>query len=376
MNEKALGGARIPFVLGVIFFALLVCVAAPAQSEFETPERVVALGDVHGSFNEFVSLLRSTGLIDGRNQWKGGKAHLVQTGDVVDRGADSRKVLDLLMNLERQVAKAGGMVHALLGNHETMNILGDLRYVDPGEYDAFRTPDSRAAREQAYEQLADPSKKDDRWYRSQWEDEHPLGWVEHRQAFGKSGKYGQWLRQKNVVVKINNALFMHGGLSPKYASLSLQEINDRVRAELQDFSKINGGLVTDGQGPLWYRGLSEAAGPELAAHVDSVLARFGVSYIVIAHTPTPGIVLPRFGGKVILIDVGISKIYGQGRACLVFEGMKPFALHRGIKLPLPVGDDIGAFIEYLKAAEFLEPPDSHLHNFVRETTLTLGASSK
>ena len=145
------------------------------------------------------------------------------------------------------------MVHALLGNHETMNVLGDLRYVDHGEYDAFKTADSNGVRDQAYEQLADPSQKDDRRYRSKWEDEHPLGWVEQRQAFGKDGKYGKWLRQCNTVVKINDVLFMHGGLGPKYLSWSLQEINDRVREELQDFSKLNGGVVTDAQGPLWYR---------------------------------------------------------------------------------------------------------------------------
>ncbi len=364
------------FAVFAFVLALLSGGSTWAQSEFETTGRIVAVGDIHGGFNQFVSLLRTAGLIDGRNQWKGGDSHLVQTGDVVDRGADSRKVLDLLMDLERQAPKAGGMVHALLGNHETMNMLGDLRYVDRGEYDAFRTPESRALRDHNYEQLADPAKKDDGKYRSKWEDEHPLGWVEHRLAFGKTGKYGRWLREKNAVVKINKALFMHGGISPKYAALSLQEINDRIRAELQDFSKINGGLVTDPEGPLWYRGLSEQTGPEMAAHVDSVLARFGASHIVVAHSPTPGIVLPRFGGKVILIDVGISKVYGEGRACLVFDGAKPFALHRGTRLPLPSGDDVGAFMEYLKAAEFLEPANSHLHEFVRTAGRAPATTSK
>ena len=89
--------------LGVALLLILVCAAAGlAQSEFRDVNRIVAIGDVHGGFDELVSLLRGIGLIDGRNQWKGGNAHLVQTGDVVDRGADSRKILDLLMDLQRQ----------------------------------------------------------------------------------------------------------------------------------------------------------------------------------------------------------------------------------------------------------------------------------
>ncbi len=51
--------------------------------------RVVALGDVHGDFRRFVEVLRHAGLIDLEKNWSGGKTHLVQTGDLLDRGPDS-----------------------------------------------------------------------------------------------------------------------------------------------------------------------------------------------------------------------------------------------------------------------------------------------
>src|SRR5262245_19810729 len=86
--------------------------------DVRTAERVVAVGDVHGAFDPFVSILRAANLIDARNRWSGGKAVLVQTGDVVDRGADSRKALDLLRKLEGEARRAGGAVYPLLGNHE------------------------------------------------------------------------------------------------------------------------------------------------------------------------------------------------------------------------------------------------------------------
>ena len=47
-----------------------------------------------------------------RNKWSGGKTHLVQMGDLIDRGPDSRKIMDLLMNLEQQ-ARRGGAVTCL-----------------------------------------------------------------------------------------------------------------------------------------------------------------------------------------------------------------------------------------------------------------------
>src|SRR5262245_51188475 len=89
-------------------------------------ERIVAVGDVHGAYDRFVEILQTTGLIDNRQRWSGGRAHLVQLGDVVDRGPDSRKVLDLLQRLEGEAASAGGAVHSLLGNHEIARMLGDL----------------------------------------------------------------------------------------------------------------------------------------------------------------------------------------------------------------------------------------------------------
>ena len=88
-------------------------------------ERTVAVGDVHGDYDQLAAVLKSAGLIDEQGNWSGGKTHLVQNGDVLDRGPDSRKAMDLLMRLEKQAAEAGGYVHALIGNHEAMNVYGD-----------------------------------------------------------------------------------------------------------------------------------------------------------------------------------------------------------------------------------------------------------
>src|SRR6188768_802149 len=123
--------------------------AAAAPCNVTTTERVVAIGDVHGAYDQFVAILRTAGLVNTRDRWSGGRAVLVQTGDILDRGKDSRKVIELLRRLEREARGAGGQVIALTGNHEFMRLAGDWRYVSPGEYDAFRDSGSIALRAQA-----------------------------------------------------------------------------------------------------------------------------------------------------------------------------------------------------------------------------------
>src|SRR5262245_42866913 len=89
----------------------------PSKCAVDGVERIVAIGDVHGAYDRFADLLKTAGLIDDRLHWVGGHAHLIQTGDVVDRGPDSLQALDLLRRLQGEAEKTGGAVHPLIGNH-------------------------------------------------------------------------------------------------------------------------------------------------------------------------------------------------------------------------------------------------------------------
>jgi hypothetical protein len=101
------------------------------------PETVVAIGDVHGDFDDFTAILQQTHLVDKQNHWTGGKTTLVQVGDLVDRGPKPRQVLDVVIALQEEAPKSGGRVVSLLGNHEMMNLMGDLRYVTAENYASF-----------------------------------------------------------------------------------------------------------------------------------------------------------------------------------------------------------------------------------------------
>ena len=132
-------------LVAALLSALTLVVTASA------PARIVAIGDVHGAFTEFTTILQRAGLIDAKRRWAGGAATLVQTGDVLDRGPRTRECLDFLMDLERQATKAGGSLIPLLGNHEAMNVMGDVRYVTPEIYRTFATPRSDEVRAQAFQ---------------------------------------------------------------------------------------------------------------------------------------------------------------------------------------------------------------------------------
>lgn len=293
-------------------------VRAASGCEFTGIERVVAVGDVHGAYDRYLEILKTAGVIDADAHWSAGATHLVQLGDLVDRGNDSRKVLDFVRRLEREAQSAGGRLHVLLGNHEVARMLGDLRLTMPGEYEAFATADSESTRDKYVKSLnlANSSERD------QILKHTPLGLAELRVAFGRDGEYGRWLRQLPVTITIDGLMFLHGGISPAVASLgSCGRINDQVRRELtSDLDKTRAAplasLVARADGPLWYRGLAQEPEPSFAPQVDEVLQKLHVRGIVVAHTVTPtSRVTTRFDGRVILMDTGMQPAYvPDGRA--------------------------------------------------------------
>lgn len=331
--------------------------ARAAEDVFTGVERVVVVGDIHGDYEHLVKVLRFAGLIDDNTDWTGGKTHLVQTGDAVDRGPEPRKAIDLLMKLEGQARKAGGYVHALIGNHEAMNVYGDLRYVSAGGFAAFAEEGSNKRRPPA-------------------EAGKPAGYAEYHRQFGPDGKYGKWIRGHNAVIRIDDTVFMHGGIGPKYARYSIRDINDQVRGELTDFSRLQGGMVMDSEGPLWYRGMAQGDEQALGSHVAAVLKRLKAERVVIGHTFCDGAVTPRFGGKVIQIDVGLARLYDTliRLACLVIDKGTPYALHEGTRVELPT-DNGKDMLRYLKQASALDPPPSSLQKRISLLEASLGATT-
>ncbi len=308
--------------------AVMPIVAASAAG----PARIVAVGDLHGDYSAWLDIARDARLIDARGRWSGAKTTLVQLGDVTDRAPDSLKIIRSLQQLAKQAPRSGGKVVVVLGNHEAMNLLGDLRYTTPGEFAAFAGARSAERRERAYAtnkaaiearyRAKDPTLTETAIHTA-WIAATPLGWVEHRLGWQPDGELGRWATRNPAVVKIGDTLFVHGGISAEYAKLPIEEINRRVAAAMGAADDSPKSMLNDPLGPLWYRGLTgrdadaeaeraAAPGPRPTAEQELaiVLSAYGAKRLVIGHTPSLTGIAVTNAGRLIRIDTGISRFYG------------------------------------------------------------------
>ena len=282
----------------------------------DRPRRIVAIGDVHGGDAAFTAILQRAGLIDTERRWTGGNTVLVQTGDVMDRGAGVRSALDLLIALESQAPRSGGRVEVALGNHEVMNMVGDTRDVTPEIFASFG------------------------------------GEAAYREAMGPKGRYGKWLRSQPVIVKVDDSVFMHAGIDPEATTDSIATLNREVRSLISQWDaavknmeqeKLVPPLAPFGavleaaaaaklplanvvnthlfhpSGILWFRGYHTWTDEEGAAKVATLLQRYRVKRLVTGHSVQPQGVRARFDGGVYLIDTGML-------GAPYFPGGRPSAL--------------------------------------------------
>lgn len=230
------------------FLLALLLLVAPGPSLDAQANRIVAIGDIHGSLEGVTAILATAGLVDSRRKWIGGSAQLIQTGDYMDRGAGTRAVLDLLMALEPQARDAGGRAIALLGNHEVMNLVGEVRDVTREIFATFADAHSDKRRQSAWEDYAklaaDKKRKDEavpavyNKTRDEWMAAHPPGFVEYMEAFSPRGTYGAWLRNKPMVTEVGGTIFMHAGIPPSTAPAKIDDLNAQLRDEIRRLDRF------------------------------------------------------------------------------------------------------------------------------------------
>lgn len=345
-------------------------VPEPGAGEPLPPPRVLAFGDVHGCVDPVVQLLVAADVLDDDRRWVGGEAHVVFVGDILDRGVEERALLDFLMRLEHEAAEAGGRVWVLLGNHEIMSLVRDLRYVDPRAYAAFVDLESEADREDAWRRYREDarrggSKRSERKLREVFEAAHPPGYFGRLRALEPDGVYGRWLADRPVVAKIGEIAFVHGGLTPEVAVLGIDAINDGARHAVRRFWKSRdvlvaaellspfanfeqtmqvagalrgrelerdvrraatalrsylGSLVASPDGPVWYRGNSVEDERLERGALEEALDAIGAQRLVVGHSIThTGRISCRFDGALFRTDVGLVH-GGDASALLIEEG--------------------------------------------------------
>jgi hypothetical protein len=329
---------RLPFFLAACLTALLV-LPCPAETPcvFTGVDKIVAVGDLHGDFENFVKILLGTKLVDQDLHWTAGRTHLVQVGDILDRGPSARKIFDLLIQLEKEAERAGGRVHVLLGNHEEMALAGISfdypGYVTLSQFLSFIPEDYLDAKQTEFikkrmaglpvgpEPPTIPNTEIQEYWKGLMQNDE-----EAQQKYFESlrSRYGPWLLGRNAVIKINDVVFVHGGISERFSKIPLEKINSDLRYELElamRGAKFRPRIMYAPNSPLWYRDLANDE-KSMTGEVDRILANLKAKRMVVGHSPHGFGTLrtmERFGGRIFVIDTGISARYGGHYSALIIE---------------------------------------------------------
>jgi hypothetical protein len=342
------------FILPILFILTLFLslYADKIQCEWDNVKKIIAVGDLHGDYGNFIKILKKAGIVDDELHWIAGKTHFVQNGDVMDRGDYAKSIFDLIKRLEKEAEEAGGKVHTLLGNHEELNITGMAprypRYVSRLQFFSFLPDDYRKKLEQEYTEEMEKAKNNDnsdslidaseKFWKEVITKPNPYQY-EYTVNFNEN--YGKWLLEGNAIIRINDTIFVHGGISKRFSTWSLERINDTYREELNMLRLAHKRgtdplyrpqIVYDPDAPLWFRDLATNHDESFINDVNLILDNLGVKHMVIAHTPfgsTGSPVIPenvkaisRFDDKIWIIDTGISKYYGGILSYLTIEDGK------------------------------------------------------
>ncbi len=274
--------------------------------QFSGVSKVVALSDIHGQFDTGRELLRANGVIDAHQHWSFGDGHLVIVGDIFDRGDQVTELLWLIHNLQVEAKRSGGQVHFLLGNHETMTLEGDERYLN----EKYRITSGLTGK--FYHEL-----------------------------YGPDTYLGRWLRSLPLAVNINGTVFIHGGISRDMARevSSLEKLNTLYHDALIDAEDLNGLVSADTRlallhgrnGPLWYRGYF-SKNDFNDRDLSYVLKKLHAERIVVGHTSFTS-VQGFFDNRIIAVDSSI-KFGGVGELLLMEDGMLYRETITGERIPI------------------------------------------
>lgn len=260
---------------------------ANAQKEPTTVPTIFAIGDLHADLDAARTTFRLAGLIDDKDKWIADNVHVVQTGDITDRGPDGLQMLQWFKKLE---AESAGHLTLLLGNHETMNLMGDWRYVSADDMTSFG------------------------------------GKSERIKAFQPGGDWRDWLMQHPVTTKMGDTIFVHGGIHPDFATLGIDQINAEIHNALNSGQDPDG--ILGSNGPLWYRDYILAPETEACPLLEKALSALEAKRMVVGHTTQrDGEIHSRCNHQIIVIDTGISAHYGGKTSFLKIEGTRITAFH-------------------------------------------------
>ncbi|KAF8723306.1 hypothetical protein HU200_021827 [Digitaria exilis] len=299
--------------------------------------RIVAIGDVHGDLSQTRAALVLAGVLSAESEghvWTGGRTVLVQVGDILDRGEDEIAILSLFSSLNAQAKSQGGAVFQVNGNHETMNVEGDFRYVvNPGGFEECirfleYLDECDGNWDNAFLSWVNVAERRKKEYRASPNGDHTRwnfvkkysGFAARSSLFKRGGLLACELARHPVVLKINDWIFCHGGLLPHHVEYGIERMNREVSMWMKCQSEDSGDetdipfIATRGyDSVVWSRLYSQdpAERTRRALMLSSIIAEQTLKSVeakgmVVGHTPQIHGVNCKCDGKVWCIDVGMS----------------------------------------------------------------------
>ena len=267
-------------------------------------KRIIVIGDIHGDMDKLLKCLRIPKLIGDNDNWIGGTTVVVQVGDQIDscrfRGsgncnqldnpldkADDINILYFLTELHNQASKQGGAVYSLMGNHELMNVTGDMRFVSQSNIEEFNYKGSSIH-----------------------------NWLENRKlAFKPGNKIANFLAcTRKMALVIGSNLFVHAGIVPEIqAKYQINDMNKILTlfllGELEQPDRFKDLFIVGKTSPLWTR----MFGNKQILNCDQIsetLITYKVGRMFVGHTPQFQVgINSQCNNTIWRTDVGMSRAF-------------------------------------------------------------------
>lgn len=290
-------------------------------------ERIIAIGDIHGDFEKLLESLKIANLIPNDTtrktknvQWLGKETIVVQLGDQVDscrydrsslkpcsaKGAtkddkgDDVKILRFMTKLHKKATGKGGAIYSIMGNHELMNVDGNMDYVS---YENIKAFDKEG---EEYQEYLNPQKFSSSMEARKW-------------AFSPGNPIANFLgctRQAGLIIGSN--LFVHAGILPHIADkYKIEDLNSILTLylwkKLNSPDKYSDVLSHGSQSPFWNRSFARANPNQCENLTKPLLDTYNVNRLIVGHTPSLNGISTNCGDKVILADYGSSRAFDKYR---------------------------------------------------------------
>lgn len=254
--------------------------------------KIIAVGDLHGAYHEFLQILEPFNILDDQLNFIATDTTLVQLGDICDRGYDSYNIYQLLIKWQKQAALLNSQVLFILGNHEVMNIFGIYHYNTIEEISSFSAQDQKNNRNAFLD------------------------------AFSRGGWLFNWLIKQTAIVKVGSLIFAHADLPMSLGSSSIKTINENILSAIIDFDGNKDQTLPEvlfsGSSVLWCRSVSQRPEQCYQDKLSKFLSDNLASTYVCGHTVAKA-VNRRFSDNYLCIDTGISPYYYKNLTALLVE---------------------------------------------------------